>query len=152
MFWSPAGLKKIKKFKFYGNLFQTSPFLLKRWAKRPLGHHLSTPGWQKYFFKLPGYENPMLGRRIFDLSSFVKKKVCITKPGIWRPYWISQNILIPRHKRKNPPPPLFSKGHLELPKSTIKFYGVGNRYRTFDLALTRNVTGKLLQSPPDTSI
>ena len=34
---------------------------------------LGPPRMTNYFFELPGYENPMLGKRIFDLSPIEKK-------------------------------------------------------------------------------
>ena len=38
-------------------------------------------GWKSFLY-LPGYQNPMLGNRIFELSS-IEKRVGETKPDTW---------------------------------------------------------------------
>ena len=60
---------------FYGNLLQNSSFSPENEPKGPLGP-IGTPHDDKnYFFELPGYENPMVEKRIFELSPIEKKLV-----------------------------------------------------------------------------
>ena len=46
--------------------------------KGPQGPFGTPQDDKNYLFELPGYENPMLGKRIFDLSPI--KKVGLSKP------------------------------------------------------------------------
>ena len=79
MFLSHIGvetdLKKLENFDFCGNLSGNILFRPKNGPKGPQGP-IGTPQDDKNcFFELPGYGNPMLGKRIFELSPIEKKLV-----------------------------------------------------------------------------
>ena len=74
-YWVEKGLKKLENFDFFANLSQNRHFLPKNEPKGPQGP-IGTPQDDKNcFFELPGYESPMLGKRIFELSPIEKKLV-----------------------------------------------------------------------------
>ena len=74
-YWGETSLEKLENFDFFANLPLNSQFLPENEPKGPQGP-IGTPQDDKnYFFKLPGYENPRLGKRIFELSPIGKKLV-----------------------------------------------------------------------------
>ena len=71
-YWGETSLKKLENFDFFANLSKNSHFLPENEPKGPQGP-IGTPQDDKNcFFELPGYENPMVGKRIFDLSPIEK--------------------------------------------------------------------------------
>ena len=74
-YWGETSLKKLESFDFFANFSRNRHFLPENEPKGPQGP-IGTPQDDKnYFFELPGYENPMLGKRIFELSPIGKKLV-----------------------------------------------------------------------------
>ena len=64
---------------FLGNCSKI-PFLAQKREERPPGPHWDPPGWQNFFFELAGYENPMVEKRIFELSPIEKSWCVQTRP------------------------------------------------------------------------
>ena len=49
----------------------------------PPGAHWDHQEWQKNFFDLPEYENPVVGKKFWIYLPL--KKIDVTKPGTWPP-------------------------------------------------------------------
>ena len=79
MFWSIAREKQILKswenFDFYGKLFKKSFFEHENGSKGPKSPIGTAQDHKNYFFELPEYENPIDGKRIFELFAIEKKLV-----------------------------------------------------------------------------
>ena len=60
---------------FYGNLYENSLFCFKNVPKGPQVPIGNPQDDKNCFFELPGYENPMLGKRIFEFSPIKNKLV-----------------------------------------------------------------------------
>ena len=60
-------------------MFKYTPFSPKTSQKAPQGPFGTPQDDKNYLFEMPGYENPMVGKRIFELSP-VEKKVSMTVP------------------------------------------------------------------------
>ena len=73
-YWGETSLKKLENFDFMQICPKIGIFALKR-AKSPQGAVGTHQDDKNCFFELPGYENPMLGKRIFELSPIEKKLV-----------------------------------------------------------------------------
>ena len=84
-YWVETGLKKLESFDFLANLSQNWHFLPKNEPKGPQGPIGTPQGDKSYFFELPGYENPILGKRIFELSPIEKMLICPYQ-AIWPPF------------------------------------------------------------------
>ena len=66
--------KKFKTLIFMEN-WPKIAFFRPKMSQRPQGPHWDPQDHEKYFFELPGYENHMLEKRIFELSPIEKKLV-----------------------------------------------------------------------------
>ena len=82
-----------KKCKFYGKMFKNTTFSLQKDPKGPQGPIGAPQDNKNYFFELPGYENHMVEKRIFELFPIEKKLVWPNQAlsrhiGFW---WITQN-------------------------------------------------------------
>ena len=60
---------------FFWQFGPKQPFFARKRVKRPPGARWDPQDDKNYFFELPGYENPMVEKRIFDLSAIEKKLV-----------------------------------------------------------------------------
>ena len=125
MFRSGTGEKNVlsNKTMIFTDICSKIAFLAPKWAKMVLGPHWE-PTRLQYWFLTARIWKPYARKKNFRFISH-RKKICTTKPGILRPYWILRNISKPPPEQKTTPRP-FSKGHLELPKSTIKILWTPN--------------------------
>ena len=91
MFRSPNCEKVLKVRKnliFMGVFFSKKPFFCSGTSQKAPQGPIGTPQDDRnYLFELPGYENPILGKRIFDLSP-IKKSWLVQTMRLGTPYWI----------------------------------------------------------------
>ena len=89
-YWVETGLKNLENFDFLQSCPKIGIFALKR-AKRPPGTHWDPPGWQKLFFWVARIWKSHGRRKNFWIISH-RKKVGLTIPSTWRPFWISGRV------------------------------------------------------------